>query len=67
MPWLQLNKSNGVTPDTLVLSYVRTGLAQGVYEGAVDFTSSAAPGESVRLIVALTVRDAKVHLPLVER
>ncbi len=67
VPWLQLSKSSGATPDTLGISYVKTGLAQGVYEGAVDFTSSAAPGQNVRLIVALTVRDAKVHLPLVGR
>ncbi len=67
--WVKLDAKSGTTPDTVVVSFVDTGLAPGSYSANITFTSPNTPGQSFDVRVSVTIQDGEqaLFLPVIIR
>ncbi len=56
--WISVAPGSGSTPGFVTLSFSMTGLAAGVYNGALNVTAASAVNSPLSLPVMLTVTDA---------
>jgi hypothetical protein len=54
VPWVDLSKTTGTTPDSLAVSIIDTSLAEGLYTGTITF-GTMPPNQSVTVPVLLNV------------
>jgi hypothetical protein len=65
--WLQLDQSNGTTPDTVVVTTDATGLSEGEHTGELNFRSDALD-KSVTVPVRVVIANlVKIYLPLIAK
>jgi hypothetical protein len=60
--WLTIDKSSGTTPTLVTATVDTTGLAAGIYNGAVTAVAVGAPSLPASMSVTLTVKPAQTDL-----
>lgn len=64
-PWVTLSKAGGEAPDTVFVTLNPTGLLPGTQRDTIVFTSPEATNDTVRVPVALVIRQPCSEIPIV--